>query len=39
MWETLQRKQDIIDTIMGQKHINEEEIIEIMIEEIIDEYE
>ena len=39
MWETLQRKQDIINIIMGQKHINEEETIEIMLEEIIDEYE
>lgn len=39
MWETLQRKQDIIDTIMGQKQIDEEAAIEIMLEEIIDEYE
>lgn len=39
MWETLQRKQDIIDIIMGQKQINEEAAIEVMLEEIIDEYE
>jgi SWI/SNF-related matrix-associated actin-dependent regulator 1 of chromatin subfamily A len=39
MWETLQRKQDVIDTIMGQKDIDEEAAIEIMLEEIVDEYE
>lgn len=39
MWNTLQRKQDIIDTIMGQKEIDEEAAIEIMLQEIIDEYE
>jgi len=39
MWETLQRKQEIIDTIMGQKHIDEETAIEIMLEEIVDNYE
>jgi len=39
MWETLQRKQEIIDTIMGQKFIDEEAAIEIMLEEIVNEYE
>jgi SWI/SNF-related matrix-associated actin-dependent regulator 1 of chromatin subfamily A len=39
MWETLQRKQEIIDTIMGQKDIDEEAAIEIMLEELVDEYE
>jgi hypothetical protein len=39
MWNTLQKKQDIIDTIMGEKAINEEAAIEIMLQEIIDKYE
>jgi SWI/SNF-related matrix-associated actin-dependent regulator 1 of chromatin subfamily A len=39
MWNTLQRKQDIIDTIMGEKAIDEEAAIEIMLQEIVEEYE
>jgi SWI/SNF-related matrix-associated actin-dependent regulator 1 of chromatin subfamily A len=39
MWNTLQRKQEVIDIIMGEKQIDEEAAIEIMLQEIIDEYE
>ena len=39
MWNTLQRKQAVIDIIMGEKEIDEEAAIEIMLDEIIEEYE
>tara|TARA_R110000796_G_scaffold61077_4_gene141446 strand:- start:6570 stop:8501 length:1932 start_codon:yes stop_codon:yes gene_type:complete len=39
MWETVHRKKKIIDIIMGEKAINEEAAIEIMLDEIIDDYE
>jgi SWI/SNF-related matrix-associated actin-dependent regulator of chromatin subfamily A-like protein 1 len=39
MWNTLQRKQEVIDIIMGEKEIDEVAAMEIMLQEIIDEYE
>ena len=39
MWNTVKKKQSIIDTIINEKQINEEIAIEIMLNEIIDGYE
>lgn len=39
MWNTVQNKKEVIDIIMGEKQIDEEAAIEIMLQEIIDEYE
>ena len=39
IWGTLQRKQNIIDTIMGQVEINEDDVIGQMLDEIIEDYE
>lgn len=39
MWETLHRKKKVIDILMGEKAIDEEAAIEIMLEEILDDYE
>ena len=39
MWQTLHRKKKVIDIIMGEKTIDEEAAIEIMLNEIIDNYE
>jgi SNF2 family DNA or RNA helicase len=39
MWGTLKKKKDIIDTIMGQKEINDEATIEAMLDKIIEDYE
>ena len=35
MWETLKNKKDIISTIIGDKKLTDEEIIEIITEELI----
>jgi len=37
MWEVLRNKKDIISTIIGDKKLTEEEIIEIMTDKLIDE--
>lgn len=37
MWETLRTKKDIISTIIGDKQLSEEEIIEIMTDKLINE--
>jgi hypothetical protein len=37
MWETLRNKKDIISTIMGDKKLSDEEIIEIMTDKLINE--
>jgi SWI/SNF-related matrix-associated actin-dependent regulator 1 of chromatin subfamily A len=37
MWETLRNKKDIISTIMGDKQLSDEEIIEIMTDKLINE--
>jgi len=39
MWRTLKQKQNVIDTIMGEKEIDEEAVMEIMFEEILNDYE
>jgi SWI/SNF-related matrix-associated actin-dependent regulator 1 of chromatin subfamily A len=39
IWGTLQRKQNIINTIMGQVEFNEDEVIGQMLDEIIEDYE
>ena len=39
MWQTLHRKKKVIDIIMGEQEINEEAAIEIMLEEILNDYE
>ena len=39
MWQTLHRKKKVIDIIMGEKSIDEEAAIELMLEEILDDYE
>ena len=36
---TIKRKQNIINTIMGQVDFNEEEVIDQMLNEIIEDYE
>ncbi len=37
MWETLRTKKDIISTIIGDKQLSDEEIIEIMTDKLINE--
>ena len=37
MWEVLRTKKDIIATIIGDKKMSEEELLEIMTEKLIDE--
>lgn len=37
MWKVIQKKQDIIDTIMGEKNVSQEEAIDELIKNIIDE--
>jgi hypothetical protein len=37
MWETLRNKKNIISTIMGDKQLSDEEIIEIMTDKLINE--
>lgn len=37
MWETLRNKKDIISTIMGDKKLSDEEIIEIITDKLINE--
>jgi len=39
MWQTLHRKKKNIDIIMGEKSIDEEAAIELMLEEILNDYE
>ena len=39
MWSIVKTKKEVIDIIMGEKEIDEEAAIEIMLQEIIDEYE
>ena len=39
MWQTLKQKQNVIDTIMGQKDIDEDEVIGNIMEEIFKEDE
>ena len=39
IWGTLKRKQNIINTIMGQVDFNEDEVIDQMLNEIIEDYE
>ena len=39
MWRTLKQKQNVIDTIMGEKEIDEEAVMEIIFEEILNDYE
>lgn len=39
MWNTVQKKKEIIETIMGERNIDEEAAMEIILNEIIDEYE
>jgi len=39
MWNTVKYKKQIIETIMGEREIDEEAAMEIMLNQIIDEYE
>jgi SNF2 family DNA or RNA helicase len=38
MWDTLRAKQDVISTIMGDKKLSEEEIIEIMTDKMMEDH-